>query len=79
MDNRDDYEEYGCRNHAGLAKSESCAGMHKDIKDRKVIINSVTLVDRQEYIDIALEYNAGIVALPIDSRMPDTLEKSMKT
>ena len=47
----------------------------KDIKDRKVIINSVTLVDRQEYIDIALEYNAGIVALPIDSRMPDTLEK----
>lgn len=47
----------------------------KNIKDRDIIINSVTLNERQKLIDIAKEYGTGIVALPIGQKMPRTIEE----
>ncbi len=48
------------------------------IKDTKVIINSVTMTDRLELIDVAKEYNTGIVALPIGSKFPRTLNERIE-
>jgi 5-methyltetrahydrofolate--homocysteine methyltransferase len=49
----------------------------KTIKDRKIIINSVTLTDRiDELLPVAKETGASIVGLPIDDVMlPETVEK----
>lgn len=46
----------------------------KVVKDRKLILNSVTLTDRfEEVIPIAKEYQSGVVGLPIDSAgIPET-------
>jgi 5-methyltetrahydrofolate--homocysteine methyltransferase len=49
----------------------------KIIKDRKVIINSVTLTDRiDELLPVIKETGASVVGLPIDNvMMPETAEK----
>jgi len=47
------------------------------IKDREIIINSLTLAQRfNELVPIIKEYNCGIVGLPIDENgIPETVEK----
>lgn len=47
----------------------------KKIDNRPVILNSISLIDRHEYIDYALKYRTGIVALPIGRKMPETIEE----
>ncbi len=52
----------------------------KRVKDRPVIINSVTLTERlYELVPVAREYGAGIVALPIgEDGMPEDAEKRVE-
>lgn len=46
------------------------------IKNREIIINSITLDERHELISLAKEYNTGIVALPItEDGIPDNAEE----
>ena len=54
------------------------------IKDRPVICNSLTLTDRYEgLLPLALEYGAGVVALPLDEEgvpptAPERIEKACR-
>lgn len=48
----------------------------KTVKNRNVIINSITMDERHELIKTAKEYNAGIVALPMtEDGIPDNAEE----
>lgn len=45
----------------------------KAVKDRPLILNSVTLAERIDaLLPVAAEHKAGLVALPMASRMPET-------
>ena len=44
--------------------------------DRKVILNSITLDERHELIDLCVKFNTGIVVLPINENgIPDTADE----
>lgn len=48
----------------------------KHIEGREIIINSITMDERHELIEVAKEYNAGIVALPIsENGIPEFAEE----
>lgn len=51
-----------------MLDSPNCNVIREAVKavNRPLIINSITLDERHELIDIAVEKNAGLVALPID-------------
>ena len=52
----------------------------KTIKDRKIIINSITLTDRiDELLPVIKETGASVVGLPIDDvTLPETVEKRVE-
>lgn len=76
----------------GLALEHSSCGIMLDspnpavikeviphIKDRPVIINSVTLTERlEELLPVIKEYNASVVALPMGKAMPQSLKERME-